>query len=324
MKKRKLGKSDIAVAPLALGTNVFGWTVDEPTAFKLLDAFFEAGFSLIDTADVYPRWAPGSKGGESETIIGNWMKLRGNRDKVVVATKVGSETCAGGCGLSKNYILRSAEDSLRRLRTDRIDLYQSHYDDTDTPIEETLEAYAQLIREGKVRTVGASNFGAGRLALALKVSGEHGLPRYESLQPMYNLYERAGFEGKLSELCRKEGLGVLIYYSLAGGFLTGKYRSEKDSGKSVRGPRATAYLNERGFRILDALDKVAKKHRAQPATVALAWLMAQPGITAPIASATSVDQVKALIAAPALKLDRRDLKTLNDASAEAPAKGRAA
>jgi aryl-alcohol dehydrogenase-like predicted oxidoreductase len=324
MKKRTLGKSDIAVAPLALGTNVFGWTVDEPTAFQILDAFVDAGFSLIDTADVYPRWAPGRKGGESETIIGNWMKVRGNRDKVVVATKVGSETCAGGCGLTKNYILRSAEDSLRRLRTDRIDLYQSHYDDTDAPIEETLEAYAQLIRDGKVRAIGASNFSAERLALALKVSRDHGLPRYESLQPMYNLYERAGFEGKLASLCRKEGLGVLTYYSLAGGFLTGKYRSLKDSGKSVRGARATAFLNERGHRILAALDTVAARKGVQPATIALAWIMAQQGITAPIASATTVEQVKALIAAPALKLDRGDLKTLTDASAEAPAKRKAA
>ncbi len=324
MKKHKLGKSGITVAPLALGTNVFGWTVDERTAFKILDAFVEAGFSLIDTADVYPRWAPGRQGGESETMIGTWMKERGSRDKVVIATKVGSEMGRNRSGLSKGYILRAAEDSLRRLQTDRIDLYQSHYDDPDTPIEETLEAFAQLIREGKVRAIGASNFGPDRLATALKVSKEHGLPRYESLQPMYNLYERAGFEGKLAALCRKQGLGVLTYYSLAGGFLTGKYRSERDSGKSVRGPRATAYLTNRGFRILDGLDRVARKHRAPLATIALAWLVARPGITAPIASATSVDQLKALIAATELKLDRADLQALDQVSAEAPANEQAA
>ena len=324
MKKRKLGKSEITIAPLALGGNVFGWTIDEPASFKVLDAFVEAGFSLIDTADVYSRWVSGNQGGESETIIGNWMKERGNRQKVVIATKVGSEMGAGKRGLGKEYIVRAAEDSLRRLRTDYIDLYQSHRDDAITPVEETLSAYAQLIEEGKVRAIGASNFSGERLSRSLEASKERGFPRYESLQPLYNLYDRADFERTLAPLCRKQHVGVISYYSLASGFLTGKYRSDKDIGKSVRGLRAAEYLTARGYRILEALDVVARKHETEVATVALAWLIAQPAIVAPIASATSVEQVKALVAAPALKLDRGDLKMLDQASAEASAPEKAA
>ncbi len=321
MKKRRLGRSGISVAPLALGGNVFGWTVDEPASFKILDAFVEAGFSLIDTADVYSRWVPGNRGGESETIIGNWMRQRGNRKKVVIATKVGSEMGMGRIGLSKANILRAVEDSLRRLRTDHIDLYQSHRDDPDAPIEESLSAYDQLIREGKVRAIGASNYTAERLRRSVDLSKERKLPRYESLQPLYNLYDRAEFERTLAPLVREEGLGVIPYYSLASGFLTGKYRSASDLSKSVRGQGVRKYLTERGFRILAALDRVAEQYRAMPASVALAWLMDQPGIVAPIASATSEDQVKTLIAAVELKLDRQARELLDKASAEeAPVK----
>ncbi len=316
MNKRKLGNSGITVAPLALGGNVFGWTVDEPTAFTILDAFVEAGFDLIDTADVYPRWAPGNVGGESETIIGNWMKRRGKRSRVVIATKVGSEMGEGMKGLSRNYILRAVEDSLRRLGTDHIDLYQSHRDDPNTPMEETLRAYEKLIRDGKVRAIGASNFTPERLALALKISGDTGLPRYESMQPLYNLYDRAVFEKTLAPLCIREGLGVITFYSLASGFLTGKYRAESDVRKSVRGQKARTYLTGRGLRILTALDRVAEKYHAQPASISLAWLMAQPGVTAPIASATSTEQLKALTAAAAITLDRESLDLLDKASAE--------
>ena len=321
MKKRKLGRSGISVAPLALGGNVFGWTVDEPTAFGILNSFLEEGFSLVDTADVYPRWVPGNEGGESETIIGNWMRQRRNRDKVVIATKVGSEMGPGRKGLSKDYILRAAEDSLKRLQTDYIDLYQSHYDDPQTPVGETLEAYAQLIKEGKVRAIGASNLTPERLRESLAVSREKGLPRYESLQPLYNLYDRERFESLFAKLCREEGLGVITYYSLASGFLAGKYRSKDDLGKSVRGAKAAGYLNERGLRILAALDEAAKEYGMEPATVALAWIMAQPGITAPIASATSIPQLKALAAAATLKLDRKTLGLLDKASAAEPGAG---
>ena len=316
MNKRKLGRSDITIAPLALGGNVFGWTVDEPRAFKILDAFVAAGFDLIDTADVYPRWVPGNKGGESETIIGNWMKERGNRQQVVIATKVGSEMGPGFRGLSRAHILRSVEDSLRRLRTDHIDLYQSHYDDRATPIEETLGAYEKLIKEGKVRAIGASNFMAKRLSRSLAISEEKGLPRYESLQPLYNLSDRAEFERTLAPLCREQGIGVISYYGLASGFLTGKYRSVRDLSKSVRGQRVRAYLTERGFRILAALDHVAERYDAAPASIALAWVMAQPEITAPIASATSVKQLKTLVEAAELVLDQEALELLDKASAE--------
>jgi aryl-alcohol dehydrogenase-like predicted oxidoreductase len=315
MKKRKLGNSGPEVAPLALGGNVFGWTVDEPTAFKILDAFAAAGCNLIDTADSYSRWAPGNKGGESETIIGKWLKQSGNRSKVIIATKVGSEMGPDRKGLSKSYILRAVEDSLQRLQTDTIDLYQSHFDDPNTPLEETLEAYAHLIRQGKVRAIGASNYSAERLSQALQVSKQQKYPSYQSLQTLYNLYDRADYEGSLEPLCRKNGLGVITYFSLAKGFLTGKYRSERDLLKSVRGQGVKSYLNERGFRILQALDQIAERYHATPASVSLAWLIARPGITAPISSATSLEQLNDLIQAAKLELDHASTELLTQASA---------
>jgi aryl-alcohol dehydrogenase-like predicted oxidoreductase len=315
MEKRELGKSGLLVAPLALGGNVFGWTIDEPTSFKVLDAFVSSGLNLIDTADLYSKWAPGNKGGESETIIGNWLKRTGNRSSVIIATKVGMELGPDKKGLSKAYILRAAEDSLKRLQTDTIDLYQAHIDDPNTPLEETLEAFAQLMKQGKVRAIGASNYSAERLAQALEVSEKRGYPRYESLQPWYNLYDRADYETKLEPLCLEKRLGVIPYYSLASGFLTGKYRSENDLSKSARGHGIKKYLNERGFRILQALDEVAKKHHATPAQVSLAWLIARPSITAPIASATSVEQLNDLVQATKLKLDASSIEQLNQASA---------
>jgi aryl-alcohol dehydrogenase-like predicted oxidoreductase len=322
MKKRKLGNSGLEVAPLALGGNVFGWTVSEEKAFPILDAFVSAGFNLIDTADIYPRWVPGNQGGESEEIIGNWLKRSGKRQEVIVATKVGMEMGDGKKGLSKDYILRSADDSLRRLQTDYIDLYQSHKDDPETPLEETLEAYDQLIKQGKVRAIGASNYSAARLAEALNVSKSNGLARYESLQPLYNLYDRAVYEDELEPLCVKEGLGVINFYSLAAGFLTGKYRSEDDLSKSARGGTVKKYLNERGFGIVEALDQVAAQYDSTPAQVALAWLIARPSITAPIASATSVEQLNDLIEATKLELGQSAIALLDQASAEQSDKGK--
>lgn len=322
MRKRKLGNSGLEVAPLAFGGNVFGWTVDEPTAFQLLDAFVSDGFNLIDTADIYSRWVPGNQGGESETIIGNWLKRSGNREKVVIATKVGMEMGPGMKGLSKPYILRAVEDSLRRLQTDYIDLYQSHEDDKETPLEETLSAFAQLIEQGKVRAIGASNYTAERLSQALDVSERTGMPRYESLQPLYNLYDRADYEQNLEPICVERGLGVINYYALASGFLTGKYRSEADLGKSARGKDIKKYLNDRGFRILEALDQVAKQYNSNPTRVALAWLIERPSITAPIASATSVEQLHDLIEATRLHLDQSAIELLNQASAYSEAAGR--
>ena len=315
MIKRKLGNSGIAVFPLALGGNVFGWTVDGPTAFTILDAFVAAGFNLIDTADTYSRWVTGNKGGESETLIGRWLNRSGNRNKVVIATKVGSEMGPNKKGLSKDYILRAVEDSLKRLQTEYIDLYQSHKDDPDTPLEETLGAYAQLIKEGKVRAIGASNYSAERLAEALRISRQEGYPAYQSLQPRYNLYDRAEYERSLEPLCREKGLGVITYYSLASGFLTGKYRSDQDLSKSIRGQGIKIYLNERGSRILKALDEVAERYHSTPASMALAWLLARPGITAPIASATSLEQLHDLIQATKLELDHASTELLNRASA---------
>lgn len=300
---------------MAFGGNVFGWTIDEKTSFQLLDAFTEAGFNLIDTADGYSVWVPGHTGGESETIIGNWLKARGNRDQVVIATKVGWEIAPDQKGLKKAYILKRAEESLRRLQTDYLDLYQSHVDDTGTPFEETLEAYAQLIKEGKVRAIGASNIKADRLKEALEVSKHHALPIYQSVQPEYNLYNRQEFESGLEALCLQEGIGVISYYALASGFLTGKYRSEEDLGKSPRGGGVKRFLNERGFRILKALDEVAAKHNANPAQVSLAWLMARPSISAPIASATSLAQLDDLIKAAQLELSQEDIAQLDFASA---------
>ncbi|MEE1613957.1 aldo/keto reductase [Microvirga sp. CF3016] len=315
MEKRRLGRSDLMVSPLCLGGNVFGWTADEPTSFKVLDAYVEAGLNFIDTADVYSTWVSGHKGGESETIIGRWMKARGNRSSLVIATKVGSEMGPGRKGLSKSYIRSAVEASLQRLQTDYIDLYQSHRDDLDTPQQETLGAYEELIRDGKVRAIGASNFTASRLKEALEISAELGLPRYESLQPKYNLSDRAEYEADLEPLCRQEEIGVIPYYGLASGFLTGKYRSEADFGKSVRGGRMAAYLDDRGRRILAALDAVSARKDATPAQIALAWLMARPGLTAPIASATNVEQIRDLVRATEVRLDKEDIAHLDQASA---------
>jgi aryl-alcohol dehydrogenase-like predicted oxidoreductase len=315
VEKHRLGRSALVVPPLCLGGNVFGWTADEPTSFAVLDAAVDAGLTFIDTADVYSRWAPGHRGGESETILGRWMKARGNRDRIVIATKVGMEMGPDRKGLAKAYILRAVEDSLRRLQTDIIDLYQSHRDDPKTPVEETLEAYQALIEAGKVRFIGASNFGAERLAAALDAADKKGLPRYESLQPHYNLCERADYERNLEPICRAREVGVIPYFALASGFLTGKYRSQADLAKSARGSAVSKYLTPRGLRILDALDAVAERHGAKPAHVALAWLMARPGITAPIASATSVEQVRDLAAATRLALTAEDIAALDAASA---------
>jgi aryl-alcohol dehydrogenase-like predicted oxidoreductase len=313
MEKRRLGRSNLMVSPICFGGNVFGWTVDEAASFRLLDAFLEAGFNFIDTADVYSRWAPGNAGGESESIIGKWMKARGNRDAVVIATKVGSEMGPGRKGLSKKHIRESVEASLRRLQTDHIDLYQSHRDDPETSQAETLGAYAELIDEGKVRVIGASNFTAARLQEALDTSAKMGLPRYETLQPLYNLYDRSELEGDLEKICLDNAISVISYSSLASGFLTGKYRSERDFGKSVRGGRMGNYLNERGLRILAALDQVALHHAATPAQVALAWLMARPSVTAPIASATRPEQLQDLISAARLRLEPSDIEKLDRA-----------
>lgn len=314
MEKRRLGRSDLMVSPLCLGGNVFGWTADEATSFKVLDAYVEAGLNFIDTADVYSTWVPGHKGGESETIIGKWMKARGHRSRLVIATKVGSEMGPGRKGLSKSYIRSAVEASLQRLQTDYIDLYQSHRDDLDTPQQETLGAYEELIREGKVRAIGASNFTTARLKEALEISTELGLPRYESLQPKYNLSDRAEYESELESLCLQEEIGVIPYYGLASGFLTGKYRSEADFGKSVRGGRMAAYLDDRGRRILAALDAVSARRNATPAQIALAWLMARPGLTAPIASATSEEQIRDLVRATEVRLDPEDIAQLDRAS----------
>src|SRR4051794_24411530 len=315
MRTRELGGSGIRGGPLAFGGNVFGWTADEAASFRLLDASVDAGFNLIDTADVYSRWAPGHQGGESETIIGSWLRASGKRDRVVLATKVGIEMGPEDKGLSRAYILRAVDRSLRRLQTDRIDLYQSHTDDETTPLEETLGAFADLIRQGKVRAIGASNYSAERLAQALRVSRDNGLPAYECLQPHYNLAERGEFEQGLEPICRDAGLGVIPYYSLASGFLTGKYRSEADLSRSARGQGVKKYLNERGFRILAALDEVSARYASTPARVAIAWLLARPSITAPIASATSVEQLDDLIEATRLELDGPAVELLNEASA---------
>jgi aryl-alcohol dehydrogenase-like predicted oxidoreductase len=315
VKKRKLGKSGLEVAPLALGGNVFGWTADEAMSFKLLDAFVANGFNLIDTANNYSRWVPGHQGGESETIMGKWLKQRGVRDKVIIATKVGMEMGADQKGLAKSYILKEVEQSLKRLQTDYIDLYQSHIDDEATPLEETLDTYAQLVKQGKVRAIGASNYGGERLAQALEVSAKHGYPSYQSLQPHYNLYERGDYESKLEPVCREKGIGVITYFSLARGFLTGKYRSDADLSKSPRGGGVKGYFNERGFRILETLDRIAKERSSTPARVSLAWLIARPSVTAPIASATNLEQLSDLIEATKLELDRGSIEALNRASA---------
>jgi aryl-alcohol dehydrogenase-like predicted oxidoreductase len=315
LETRRLGRTDLTIAPLVFGGNVFGWTADEKTSFDMLDRFVDAGFNAIDTANSYSRWVPGHKGGESETIIGNWMKARRNRDRIVLITKVGSDMGQGKKDLSAAHIGEAIEASLKRLQTDMVDLYLSHWPDPTVSHEETLGAYQKLIAAGKVRFIGASNLDAGQMRAALDVARLRDLPRYQVLQPGYNLYDRAEFEGPLRDLCVAENLGVISYYSLAKGFLSGKYRSRDDLGKSARGSGVQEYLNPRGMRILAALDTVAARHKAVPAEVALAWVMARPGITAPIASATNLNQVESLIRAASLKLAADDMAELEKASA---------
>lgn len=312
---RPLGRSGLATAPLVLGGNVFGWTADEATSFSLLDAFVDGGFNLVDTADIYSTWVPGHHGGESETVIGKWLKSSGRRDQVLIATKVGKPMGEGRSGLSRRWIRQAVDDSLRRLQTDRIDLYQSHDDDRDTPLEETMEAFAELIAEGKVRAIGASNFSAARLAEALATSRRLGVPRYETLQPLFNLMDRAAYEAELEPLCLAEGVGVINFYGLAAGFLTGKYRCEADLQGRARAYKVGPYLTERGTRVLAALDAAAERLHATPAQVALAWQMARPSIAAPIASATTVAQLQELMAAARLVLDDATRSALDAASA---------
>jgi aryl-alcohol dehydrogenase-like predicted oxidoreductase len=315
MDLRRLGQSDLRIAPLMLGGNVFGWNVDQATSSALLDAFIDAGFNAIDTADTYSRWVKGHQGGESETVIGNWLKASGKRAKVVIATKVGSDMGEGKT-VRKDYVLRAAEGCLKRLQVDCIDLLQTHFDDEVTPPEETMAAYAQLIAQGKVRAIGASNMSMARLKASLAASQALGIPRYQSLQPNYNLYDRVDFESQYLPVCKAESLGVITYYSLAGGFLTGKYRTAADAAKNPsRGGKVKGYFDARGQRILQALDDVAARHSATPAQIALAWLIAQPCVTAPIASATSLKQLHEIMQAPRLKLPREDLQTLDKASA---------
>ncbi|MFM0338769.1 aldo/keto reductase [Paraburkholderia fungorum] len=313
MQKRRIGRSELQVVPLMFGGNVFGWTADQATSFSILDAFVDAGLDFIDTADVYSAWVPGNHGGESETLIGKWFRQSGKRDKIVLATKVSKHPQRKG--LSAANIQVAVEDSLRRLQTDYIDVYFSHDDDTDTPLAETLGAYQKLIEAGKVRVIGASNYSGARVEEALAVSREHGLPEYQLLQPEYNLYDRAAYERDIEPVALANQLGVVVYYSLASGFLSGKYRTQADLAGKARGSRAEKYLDERGLRILAALDRVAERHGSTPATVALAWLIARPSVTAPIASATSVDQLKSLAAAVHLMLTGADIRELDEASA---------
>jgi aryl-alcohol dehydrogenase-like predicted oxidoreductase len=314
MELKNLGKTAIKVSPVCLGANVFGWTIDEARSFEILDHFLGKGFNFIDTADVYSRWASGV-GGESEIIIGKWMKARGNRNKVILATKVGMDMGQGKTDVSKKYILKAVENSLKRLQTDYIDLYQAHKDDEATPVEETLEAYSELIKQGKVRCIGASNFTAERLKAALEASEKHGWPRYETLQPLYNLYDREAYEKELEEICVKNNISVISYYALAAGFLTGKYRSEADYGKSKRGSGAQRYLNDRGLKILKALDEVSAIYKCELSTIAVAWLLKKPSVTSPIASATSIHQLDSILKATEVNLDAKAMDLLNNASA---------
>jgi aryl-alcohol dehydrogenase-like predicted oxidoreductase len=315
MQTRMLGKTDLAIVPLVLGGNVFGWTIDESTSFAVLDAFVERGFNCIDTADIYSAWMPGHQGGESETIIGKWFARSGKRKQVVLATKVGMEMKSGTKGLAKKYIMEEVEQSLTRLKTDYIDLYQSHKDDAETPLEETLEAYSRLMEQGKVRAIGASNYSGERLTEAMELAAKSGLPAYATLQPEYNLYDRKGYEEDLAPVAAKFELGVIPYFGLAAGFLTGKDQSVADTQGASRGGKVAKYFDERGVRILKALKAVADERSAAQASVALAWLLAQPTVTAPIASTTSVGQLEALFAAVELRLSERDLAALNEASA---------
>ncbi|MCA1438741.1 aldo/keto reductase [Ensifer sp. IC4062] len=315
MEKRRLGRTGLSIAPLVFGGNVFGWTADEKTSFGLLDAFFDAGFNAVDTADVYSSWVPGNNGGESETIIGKWLKRSGRaRDEAVIVTKVGSELGPDRKGLSRRWIMQAVEDSLRRLQTDHVDLYLSHWPDPETPYEETLAAYDALLSEGKVRAIGASNLDATQLRNALDVSAMDGLPRYAVLQPEYNLYDRASFDGPLRELCIAEEIGVITYFSLARGFLSGKYRSHIDLEGSARGGGVEKYLDGRGMRILGVLDEIAEETGAKQAEIALAWIIARKGVTAPIASATNLEQLASLVKSAELKLSDEAIARLNDVS----------
>jgi aryl-alcohol dehydrogenase-like predicted oxidoreductase len=317
LERRPLGRTGLHIAPLVLGTNVFGWTADEPTSFAVLDAFVDAGFDAIDTADSYSTWVPGHRGGESETIIGRWLaRDPSKRDRVRILTKVGSgmpET-GGARSLAKKWIVHEVDESLRRLQVDTIDLYQAHWPDPNTALDETLSAFQQLLQSGKVRAIGASNLNAEQLSDALRVADENGLPRYQTLQPEYNLYDRSSYDGPLRDLAMREGLGVITYYSLASGFLTGKYRSAADLDKSPRGQRVARYMNERGMGILRALDEVSSRHDVLPATIAIAWLMQREGVTAPIASATSRDQLATLTRAAEVQLTPDDVAVLDRAS----------
>lgn len=315
MKKQQIKHTDLQVAPINFGGNVFGWTLDEQQSFNMLDKFVGAGFNFIDTADTYSWWVNG-RGGQSEEIIGKWLKSRGRRQDLVIATKVGSETKEHGFDISRKHILQSADESLHRLGVDHIDLYYTHFDDKVTPVEETLSAYDELIRAGKVRYIAASNLSPQRLIESFSLAEKHGLPRYVALQPHYNLVERSGFENDYAPLVEKYDLSVFPYWSLAAGFLTGKYRSEDDFGKTTRGAGIKKYFDEKGKAVLKALDTVAEKYDAKQATVALAWLLANPLVTAPIVSATSEGQLQTLIAAPDLQLDQEDIELLDQASQE--------
>ena len=315
MEKRQLGNTDLQVYPIAFGGNVFGWTINEKQSFEILDGFTEAGFNFIDTADVYSRWASGNVGGESEKIIGKWMKQKKNRQDLIITTKVGSDMGDGKSGLKKSYVLKAIEDSLRRLQTDYLDLYQTHFDDESTPVLETLEAYEQLVKQGKIRWIGTSNMTVERITASLKTSKEHGIAKYETLQPYYNLYSREKYESNLESLVLENNLGVFTYYSLESGFLTGKYRSKKDLIKSARGARMENYFNDRGMKILDALDEISKQYDTTQAAVALAWLIQKPSITAPIVSATNLSQLDSIIKAPQLNLDTNAMNFLDSESA---------
>jgi aryl-alcohol dehydrogenase-like predicted oxidoreductase len=314
MQTRTLGHTNITVVPVVLGGNVFGWTVDSPTSFSLIDTFVDRGFNCIDTADVYSRWLPGNKGGESETILGDWFKRSGKRDKIVLATKVGMDMGEGRKGLRKRHILEAAEASLKRLQTDRIDLYQSHQDDETVPALETLEAFDQLIKQGKVRAIGASNFSGIRLTEVIECALKQNVPAYQTLQPEYNLYSRQQYETDLAPIAKKYGLGVITYFSLASGFLTGKYKREEDAKGANRGSRVQRYFDERGKKILKALDKLTQQTGAHQAAIALAWLIAQPTVTAPIASVTNKKQLETLFAAVEMRLSEEQIKLLNEAS----------
>lgn len=314
MNKIQIGTTDIKVAPFNLGGNVFGWTLDEKKSFEILDAFVDARFDFIDTADMYSYWIDGGAGGQSETIIGKWMKARNNRDKVIIATKVGGATGVNEVDTSRKHILETVEKSLKRLQTDYIDIYYTHYDDEKTPIEETLGAYDELIKQGKIRHIAASNISPERLRESMEISEKNNLPKYQALQPLYNLVEREGYEKNYAPLVEEFGLTVFPYYALASGFLTGKYRSKDDLAKSVRGKGVANYLNDKGLNILKALDELAEKHNAVPATISLAWLSAQPNIGGPVASATSIEQLNQILALTKINLSQEDLELLDKAS----------